>query len=50
MCAPEIRTDLTRPDYWVECRPCEYRSEDYLSFKDVAADYAWHCAQEDVDA
>lgn len=46
MCAPEIRSSVDRPDYWVECRPCGYRSEDYLSLKDVAAAYAEHVYEE----
>lgn len=45
MCAPQIRSSLDRPDYWVECRPCDFRSEDFLNFKDVSAVYADHCAQ-----
>ena len=48
MCAPEIRSNLDRPDYWVECRPCGYRSEDFLSFKDCAAAYAEHEAEAGV--
>jgi hypothetical protein len=44
VCAPQIVSSLDRPDYWVECRPCNFRSEDYLNLKDVAAAFAWHCA------
>jgi hypothetical protein len=50
MCAPEIRSSLDRPDYWVECRPCDFRSEDYLTLKDVAAAYAEHAAESGVVA
>ena len=48
MCAPQIMSSLDRPDYWVECRPCDYRSKDFLTLKDVAAEYAAHTAQTGV--
>lgn len=49
MCAPEIRSSVDRPDYWVECRPCAYRSDDFLSFKDCASAFAEHMAEMGVE-
>lgn len=45
VCAPQIVSSLDRPDYWVECRPCDFRSEDFLNFKDVSAEYQRHTAE-----
>lgn len=50
VCAPQVRSSLDRPDYWVECIPCDFRSEDFLSYKDCAAAYAEHTAESGVVA
>lgn len=45
MCAPEIRTHLESYDYWVECRPCDFKSEEFASLEDAAVAFAEHETQ-----
>lgn len=30
-CAAQIRSDITRPEYWVECHEHDFKSPEYLS-------------------
>lgn len=43
-CDPQLRTHLESYDYWVECIPCEFKSEESPSLKDATVAMGEHMA------
>lgn len=43
-CNPQIVSDITRPEYWVECQAHDFKSEEYLTVAGVNQRLGEHLA------